>query len=285
MPIDAPSRDPGGEAETGASREDLDLGQFVGTTAESLLLNLDASLRVHRRGQLFSWTQGLLQGLIPHMALVSALRVAEPMSFRADGFSTLVPDAAALGDVLLRDAPVLPGLIVAWKQRVFRPLVWTTEAFAASFGGGPLVQELNRLGAGSVLAHGGHDINAEVTGLFLFVRAADSFSEREIYFADLVLPFLQAAVVRSQTNLDDIPVDELHEGPVGAAMLTEREREILHWVYLGKSNAEIGSILEISPLTVKNHVQKILRKLDVVNRAQAVGKALDARIIRPCAPV
>ena len=38
--------------------------------------------------------------------------------------------------------------------------------------------------------------------------------------------------------------------------------------------------LGISPLTVKNHVQKILRKLDVVNRAQAVGKALELRMLK-----
>ena len=39
--------------------------------------------------------------------------------------------------------------------------------------------------------------------------------------------------------------------------------------------------MKISPLTVKNHVQKILRKLNVVNRAQAVGKALELRILTP----
>jgi DNA-binding CsgD family transcriptional regulator len=38
-------------------------------------------------------------------------------------------------------------------------------------------------------------------------------------------------------------------------------------------------ILKISPLTVKNHVQKILRKLDVLNRTQAVGKALALRVL------
>jgi len=55
----------------------------------------------------------------------------------------------------------------------------------------------------------------------------------------------------------------------------------LHWIYLGKGNAEVGAILRISALTVKNHVQKILRKLNVANRAQAVGKALEARLIGP----
>jgi hypothetical protein len=38
-------------------------------------------------------------------------------------------------------------------------------------------------------------------------------------------------------------------------------------------------ILDISPLTVKNHVQKTLRKLNVLNRTQAVGKALALRLV------
>ena len=57
-------------------------------------------------------------------------------------------------------------------------------------------------------------------------------------------------------------------------ILTAREVEILHWVERGKSNNEIAQILNISHLTVKNHVQKILRKLNVQNRAQAVAKGI-----------
>jgi DNA-binding CsgD family transcriptional regulator len=55
--------------------------------------------------------------------------------------------------------------------------------------------------------------------------------------------------------------------------LSERERQVLQWVRQGKTNHEIGQILSISPLTVKNHVQKILRKLNVSNRAQAAARA------------
>jgi DNA-binding CsgD family transcriptional regulator len=54
--------------------------------------------------------------------------------------------------------------------------------------------------------------------------------------------------------------------------LSARETEILRWIALGKTNPEIGSILNISAFTVKNHVQRILKKLDVTNRTQAVGK-------------
>jgi DNA-binding CsgD family transcriptional regulator len=62
--------------------------------------------------------------------------------------------------------------------------------------------------------------------------------------------------------------------PVRPAGITEREREILRWVRDGLSNQQISQQLGISALTVKNHVQKILRKLGAANRAQAVAKAM-----------
>lgn len=54
--------------------------------------------------------------------------------------------------------------------------------------------------------------------------------------------------------------------------LSERERQIMVWVAMGKTNPEIGCILHISEFTVKNHMKSIFSKLDVTNRAQAVGK-------------
>jgi DNA-binding CsgD family transcriptional regulator len=67
----------------------------------------------------------------------------------------------------------------------------------------------------------------------------------------------------------------LHEqGPAAAAdgpVVTEREAQILHWIRQGKNNQEIGQILAISALTVKSHLQKIYRKLQVQNRAQAAS--------------
>jgi transcriptional regulator EpsA len=54
--------------------------------------------------------------------------------------------------------------------------------------------------------------------------------------------------------------------------LSNRESEIMGWVCAGKTNVEIGLILDISTFTVKNHLQRIFKKLDVVNRSQAVAK-------------
>lgn len=54
--------------------------------------------------------------------------------------------------------------------------------------------------------------------------------------------------------------------------LTPRECEILQWIKEGKTNFEISCILGISFSTIKNHVQKILIKLQVNNRTQAISK-------------
>jgi hypothetical protein len=53
---------------------------------ESIVLNLDASLRVHARAHFFSWTQGLLQSLIRHELLICTMCHGKPPAFRADGF-------------------------------------------------------------------------------------------------------------------------------------------------------------------------------------------------------
>jgi len=53
------------------------------------------------------------------------------------------------------------------------------------------------------------------------------------------------------------------------ASLTPREREVMQWLAEGKSNDEIGLILAISPHTVKNHLDKIFKKLGVDSRHAA----------------
>jgi DNA-binding response OmpR family regulator/DNA-binding CsgD family transcriptional regulator len=56
--------------------------------------------------------------------------------------------------------------------------------------------------------------------------------------------------------------------------LTVREAEVLLWIAKGKTNREIGLILEMSPRTVNKHLEQIFRKLGVENRTSAAACAL-----------
>lgn len=55
----------------------------------------------------------------------------------------------------------------------------------------------------------------------------------------------------------------------GEVQLTQRETQVLRHLALGLSNKEIGQSLSISIETVKEHVQHLLRKMDVTDRTQA----------------
>ena len=92
---------------------------------------------------------------------------------------------------------------------------------------------------------------------------------------ELLLPHLHATMLRVAQN------EGRREAPARAPkhLLTDREVEILRWLQRGKSNSEIGQALGISALTVKNHVQNVLRKLNVQNRTQAVAKGYSLRIL------
>jgi DNA-binding NarL/FixJ family response regulator len=56
--------------------------------------------------------------------------------------------------------------------------------------------------------------------------------------------------------------------------LSEREREVLHWLASGASNREISQNLYITESTVKRHVYHIFGKLNVRNRTQATLQAI-----------
>ncbi|MCW7540986.1 helix-turn-helix transcriptional regulator [Aquabacterium sp. A7-Y] len=85
-----------------------------------------------------------------------------------------------------------------------------------------------------------------------------------------LLPYVNTAMQRLGSQ----------HGELTAAYLTPREREVLHWTAEGKGCWETGLIVGISERTVKFHLQNIYRKLNVVNRTQAVAKAAQIQLLQ-----
>jgi transcriptional regulator EpsA len=129
----------------------------------------------------------------------------------------------------------------------------------------------------SVMVHAVHDRRRDDVCLYLTFSTANKLDAAQCSALHSMLPYLDNALRQVALLPSDFAplrfagrtvADELKS----SGQLTQREIEILEWIALGKTNPEIGSILNVSLFTVKNHIQRIFRKLNVSNRAQAVAE-------------
>jgi DNA-binding NarL/FixJ family response regulator len=87
------------------------------------------------------------------------------------------------------------------------------------------------------------------------------------------------AVARGTTYIDPAVARQLVDANGTPEALTPRETEVLRHLALGLSNKEIASALALGDETVKTHVGRVLAKLQVENRAQAIVQALKRGLV------
>jgi len=251
--------------------------------AEAFWHCAETAQAVRRRHQFFIWTQASLQRLLPHQLMLCSAWSPLRRQLQPELFNSLPLPEAVLQ--WLQDPASLAWLQQGWLQAGGQaqalPMSGVMSSWAASGQGtGPGVQALGLLQAAglqhlSVLGVSRPQC-AEELETFFVLASRDALPAPLL---NLMVPLLHCAWRRVQAQelqLQHSP----SQGKPGTQGVTERERQVLAWMRQGKSNQEIGLLLGISALTVKNHVQKILRKLCASNRAQAVAQAMTLQLLK-----
>jgi transcriptional regulator EpsA len=237
---------------------------------EYLLCAIESGLRVVNQRQFFLWTQGQVQALLPHQVLVCLeLGAGGALSRLECVHGTVLAPGAQQALTEARD-----GLALRIARHCLRgqrlPVLadFRTDARQPLEG---LRDEIRQMGFDSVLVHGTGPTSGggSVFMLFGLPMRPDA---RHAYFLELLLPHLHLALGR-------LPASRGAAGAAPARPLSTREAEIIGWLRAGKSNDEMGKILGISGLTVKNHLQRIYRTLGVSNRAHALARCMDLRLL------
>jgi DNA-binding NarL/FixJ family response regulator len=103
---------------------------------------------------------------------------------------------------------------------------------------------------------------------------ADDYLIKPVH-VDELLRAINSRLERRRQQKEQFKHEFKSPRPLETLGLTPREAEILFWAAQGKTNAEIGSILQISPATAKKHLENIYGKLGTENRASATLLALE----------
>jgi DNA-binding CsgD family transcriptional regulator len=107
--------------------------------------------------------------------------------------------------------------------------------------------------------------------LFSFSGPKVEIHPRTTRILELVLPHLHRMLCDLEARRTSaLPSDSL----------SAREREVLKWIGAGKRSWETGIILHVTERTVNFHIANIMRKLNAVNRSQAVAVALKLGLVQ-----
>ena len=259
-------------ADTAASSaRDAEDGAFAPTPQEleRLLFAVETSHQINKRFQFFLWAQGVLQSFLAHQTLIVATGNLDAGQFEVDVFSSDSTAEDREPELAKQARDTTHAAVNRWNSGGRSPLVYSADNRIESLDD-PMLEAVWEMGLGNTLAHGTKDLRGMNASFFIFGRMPRPPRRRTLEVLDILMPYMHFAAYRYVLH------DSTARPP--SVDLSMREVQIMRGVRDGKTNMEIGADLNISPLTVKNHVQRILRKLQVSNRAQAVAYCLSSQI-------
>ena len=260
--------------------------------AEAIVQAAESALEVCRRYQFFVWAQRHLQALLPHQLIICGAYQRQSRALVFDAFNCVSLPAALLQDVTDPRGALMPPLMARWIEERCRPVHLPVAQLDSPAAAVPRAA-LEAAGFTSLLMHGWSrpQRSAEIESFLVCgQQGCGGDASQQCHHLALLMPHIHATwhrvlgQERELRQLRDMAAPPARPGAwvpeAGAeAQVTGRERQILGGLREGLSNQQIGEALGISALTVKNHVQKILRKLHAANRAQAVARAMTLNLL------
>lgn len=247
-----------------------------GEEQEHLVAIINASLSVDKPHLFFSWSQGAVQRLLPHEILVCGIVAEAGASMRFHLFSACHHFRDEIFNAVCNPFNGLIARMMSYSRKTGRACIISMDDDTDDIEEWlPLLQ---RYGLENVAAHGLRGPDGLLKSYFCFFRIRPPVDPRIEYLLQMLLPFLETTLIRAVANIDRLEANA--SNPVFAPSVSARELEILGFIKIGMTNHEIATALELSPLTVKNHVQKTLRKLNASNRGHAVMCAIELGLLK-----
>lgn len=234
--------------------------------------------RIRSHNDVYRWLHGEVQYFMPHEILLAAWGDFESWDVRLDLTSAL-PGVRTGQLAHCRVDSFVRQAYARWLDAGRQPVMLKatdTEAFQPACHC-PVHTALR--GMRSVLVHGVHDQRSGRESLYVALTCGSFTRGRSLV---RFLSALEPLVAQVDAAFRRIPAFPLHEARLALNTgsnvldLSTREREVLEAVCRGRTNLEIAAALSISPFTVKNHVQRIFRKVGVTNRTQAAARYAEA---------
>jgi transcriptional regulator EpsA len=238
------------------------------------------SLRISQRSHLFNWLQGGFQYLLGHEVMICGIKISDSDAYEYEFFtSSRYFNDIQFNDVVKPESGIVSQVLKIWKRTAL-PLFVNNLIQPSNHNTYSVINideaALKQSELLNLIAYGFGDYHSKISTFVVFGRLSKQPNASHALILELLMPHLHCALIRVASNRGNA-VTSANKIP---QKITGRESEILQWVHMGKTNWEISSILDISPLTVKNHVQNILRKLDVQNRGQAAIKASKLGLVK-----
>jgi transcriptional regulator EpsA len=246
-----------------------------GEDQDRLIAIVNSSLRVSTEQQFFNWAQCELQYLMPHEVLMCAIWSEVDPNPRFYTFSSNPEFKKEEFSELCQSEDSLLLQMIARARKSGNGCIISQEMTAGDFDQA-WVKMLQRYALDNIVAHGLCSSDGQMKSHFYFSGVSEKLSARLLYVLEELLPILDSTLARIVTNKPaTTEVTSTETASLGA-----REIQIINLIKVGKTNQVIADELFISPLTVKNHVQNILKKLNAKTRGHAVARAIDLGLLK-----